>query len=292
MLPVQDLAALIAVADAGSIHRAAEVLGRTQPAVTQAIQRLEEAVGFALLDRSGYRVTLTERGAIFAKRARATVKQSRDLHAFARVLECGVEAQLRISVHGAIPTTAWMHLIAEIPERFPDTVLEIYSGEGDAPIRTLQNDESDLAIVLASAAYHRTTGLECKPLGEMAFVNVVRAAHVTSDDEEKLASLPQILVADFDDPATSYGVVEGHRYWRVSNHSIKAAAIAAGAGWGSVPAHLVEHELNEGLLRSIAYRGIGPQSMRSFFLYQKHGKPQGPVATFIWEACTNKNSGK
>src|SRR5262245_32235039 len=68
MFVVHDLAALVAVAESGSVRRGASALGRTQPAVSQAIQRLEEAAGFALLDRSGYRVRLTERGETFVKR--------------------------------------------------------------------------------------------------------------------------------------------------------------------------------------------------------------------------------
>ncbi len=283
MLPSHDLAALVAVADEGSIHRAAVILGRTQPAVTQAIQRLEEAVGFPLLDRSGYRVKLTERGETFVKRARATVKQARNLRAFAAVLSGGVEARLRIAIHGAIATTSWMHLIKDISERFPDTVLELQMGEGDAPIRRLTHNESDLAIVLSSVANHHVAGIVYRQLGETEFVNVVQTARLVSNEEDDLASLPQILVADFDDPATSYGVVEGHRYWRVSDHRIKVAAIIAGTGWGSVPATLVEAELRDGTLRPIAYRGVGPRSRHPFFVCQKNDKPQGPVATYIWE---------
>ncbi len=283
MLPSHDLAALVAVADEGSIHRAAVILGRTQPAVTQAIQRLEEAVGFPLLDRSGYRVKLTERGETFVKRARATVKQARNLRAFAAVLSGGVEARLRIAIHGAIATASWMHLIKDISERFPDTVLELQMGEGDAPIRRLTHNESDLAIVLSSVANHHVAGIVYRQLGETEFVNVVQTARLVSNEEDDLASLPQILVADFDDPATSYGVVEGHRYWRVSDHRIKVAAIIAGTGWGSVPATLVEAELRDGTLRPIAYRGVGPRSRHPFFVCQKNDKPQGPVATYIWE---------
>jgi DNA-binding transcriptional LysR family regulator len=55
MFVIHDLAVLVAVADGGSVRSAAAALGRTQPAVSQAIQRLEGAVGFSLLDRSGYR---------------------------------------------------------------------------------------------------------------------------------------------------------------------------------------------------------------------------------------------
>jgi DNA-binding transcriptional LysR family regulator len=283
MFAAQDLAALVAVADSGSIHKAAASLGRTQPAVTQAIQRLEEAVGFELLDRSGYRVRLTERGETFVKRARVSVNQARDLRAFASVLSRGVEARLRIIVHGAIPPTAWLHLIADIPEQFSDTALEIESAEGDAPMRRLLSGAADLAIALLPAPDRHASGVESQLLGEIEFVNVVQTRRLVSDLERDLAALPQILVADFDDPETSYGVVAGHRYWRVSDHRTKAAVIAAGIGWGSVPASLVDQALQDSNVSAIAYRGIGPRSRWPFFLYRKRDVARGPLAVFVWD---------
>jgi DNA-binding transcriptional LysR family regulator len=282
MFASHDLAALVAVADSGSIHRAASALGRTQPAVTQAIQRLEEAVGFTLLDRSGYRVRLTERGETFVKRARVTVSQARDLRAFAAVLSRGVEARLRIVAHGAIPLNAWMHVITDIPQQFPDTVLEVQSAEGDAPMRLLMSDEADLAIALMPAPERHASGVESLPLGEIDFVNVVQTSRLVSDLERDLAGLPQILVADFDDLKASYGVLGGHRYWRVSDHRTKAAVIAAGTGWGSVPATMVDQALQDGSLSVIAYRGIGPRSRWPFYLYRKRDAARGPLAEFIW----------
>jgi DNA-binding transcriptional LysR family regulator len=289
MFAAHDLAALVAVADGGSVRRAAIALCRTQPAVSQAIQRLEEAVGFPLLDRSGYRAKLTERGETFVKRARASVKQARDLRAFAGVLSRGVEARLRIGVHGAIPIASWFHLISDVAARYPDTVLEIQLGEGDAPLRRLMNDEADLVIVLGSVPAY-AMGVHSRPLGELEFVNVVRTDRLGSSLQEDLASLPQVLVADFEDPATAYGVVEGHRYWRVSDHRIKVAAIIAGVGWGSVPALMVGAALQDGTLSPITYRGLGPKSRRPFYLYRQRDKPQGPVASFIWNKCEGQPS--
>jgi DNA-binding transcriptional LysR family regulator len=281
MFAAQDLAALVAIADHGSVRRAAATLGRTQPAVTQAIQRLEGAVGFPLLDRSGYRVTLTERGETFVKRARATVKQARDLRAFAGVLSRGVEARLRVGIHGAIPIASWMYLINEVAERFPDTALEVQLGEGDAPLRWLTSDSADLAILLSPGPAYAISA-DSRLLGELDFVNVVRTDRLGTNLEDSLAQLPQILVADFEDPATGYGVAEGHRYWRVSDHRVKVAAIIAGSGWGSVPEAMVEAALREGLLSTIVPRGMGPRSRRPFHIYQRREKLRGPVANFIW----------
>jgi len=291
MFAAHDLAALVAVADSGSVHRAASVLGRTQPAVTQAIQRLEEAVGFALLDRSGYRVRLTARGETFVKRARVAVSQARDLRTFASVLSRGVEARLRLAVHGAIPLEEWTHLLADVPQEFPDTVLEVHAFEGDAPFRKLAKGECDLAIALTSAPDRHAPGIERTALGELEFVTVVQTRRLTSDLEHDLAGVPQILVADFDDPSSAFGVVEGHRYWRVSDHRTKAAFIMTGAGWGSVPAVLVEAPLRDGSLSVITYRGVGPRSRRPFFLYRKRDAAHGPLAAFLWDRCAAAATG-
>lgn len=49
----------------GSITRAAEALHISQPSISEAIRRLEDEFGYALLDRQGKRFALTTEGAIF-----------------------------------------------------------------------------------------------------------------------------------------------------------------------------------------------------------------------------------
>lgn len=283
MFAVHDLAALVAVAESGSVRRAAVLLGRTQPAVSQAIQRLEEAVGFCLLDRSAYRARLTERGETFVQRARGTVNQARDLQAFATALSRGVEARLRVGVHGALPAAGWTHLLRDVETQFPDTVFEVQAGEGDAPLRRLLDDEADLAVVLCPAVHRHAPHLSFLPLGELEFVTVVHTRRLGGNLAADLAPLPQILVADFDDPITRYGVVEGHRFWRVADHRLKAELIGAGQGWGSVPVALVAPALADGTLTAISYRGAGPRSLQPYYLCRKQARPQGPAAHHIWQ---------
>lgn len=61
-MELHELRVLVAVAEARSFSRAAGKLGRTQPAVSQAIKRLEEEVGEPLVDRTSRDGTLTEAG--------------------------------------------------------------------------------------------------------------------------------------------------------------------------------------------------------------------------------------
>ena len=64
------LKSFIAVVETGSFSQAAERVGRTQPAVSLQIKKLEEELNCPLFDRSNRKATLTEQGAIFLGYAR------------------------------------------------------------------------------------------------------------------------------------------------------------------------------------------------------------------------------
>jgi DNA-binding transcriptional LysR family regulator len=62
---LHELQCFDAVACAGSFQAAADKLHRTHPTVFAAVRKLEQQLGLKLLDRSGYRVALTEGGRSF-----------------------------------------------------------------------------------------------------------------------------------------------------------------------------------------------------------------------------------
>lgn len=65
-----QLAAVVAVADAGSFTAAAEVLGHSQPAVSQAVRGVERELGVQLFDRRATGVLVTSAGEAFLGPAR------------------------------------------------------------------------------------------------------------------------------------------------------------------------------------------------------------------------------
>jgi DNA-binding transcriptional LysR family regulator len=282
-----DLAVLLAVADTGSLRKAAERVHKTQSAVSQAIQRMETAVGFALLDRSAYRATLTSKGELFAKRARPMLHQSERLRAFARLVAQGVEDRVCIAVHGAIAPAFWSGLFGNIARVYADTVFEVRAGEGDHPLRALAEGRTDLALLLSAPPDRLALGLDHVQVGAMDFATCVRSDLVHgANAEEVLQSLPQVLVSDFEDASgTGFGVVEGHRHWRVSHHAAKAAVILQGLGWGSVPRDLVAAALDSGLLTTVAFGAISRGSRRPISLYRQRDRTMGPVVSAIWAAA-------
>lgn len=78
-MELSALKVFLAVATERSFSRAADKLGRTQPAVSLAIQRLEAELGERLIDRSATPLLLTDAGQIVAEHARRFENLSRDL---------------------------------------------------------------------------------------------------------------------------------------------------------------------------------------------------------------------
>ena len=68
-MDINQLEVLVTVARERSFSRAAEVLNRTQPAISQAIRRLESEIGERLFDRSSKDGTLTFAGEVLLTHA-------------------------------------------------------------------------------------------------------------------------------------------------------------------------------------------------------------------------------
>src|SRR3954462_9253608 len=122
-----DIAALktfLAVAQERSFSRAAAKVHRTQPAVSQAVRRLEVDLGEQLFDRSSKTGTLTDAGRVLqnygerlvrlAEEAESAMRELRDLRR-GRVLIGANEA----AVHTLLP------LIARFRERYPDIAADV-----------------------------------------------------------------------------------------------------------------------------------------------------------------------
>ena len=122
-----DMSALrifLAVAEERSFSRAAAKVHRTQPAVSQAVKRLEDDLGEQLFDRSSKSGTLTDAGRVLqnygqrlvrlAEEAESAMRELRDLRR-GRVLIGANEA----AVHTLLP------LMASFRERFPDIAIDV-----------------------------------------------------------------------------------------------------------------------------------------------------------------------
>lgn len=71
---IRHLRIFLAVAECNSISKAIEKVFLSQPAITQAISKLEVSLGTVLFERKSYGMYLTEEGDVFAERVRAAMQ--------------------------------------------------------------------------------------------------------------------------------------------------------------------------------------------------------------------------
>jgi DNA-binding transcriptional LysR family regulator len=107
-MQLQDLHAFELVAAERSFSKAAKKLRRTQPAVSQAIRRLEDELGERLVDRTSRDGALTEAGTLLREHATRLLRAAADAEAAVRELQLVRRGRVIIganeaAVHSVLP---------------------------------------------------------------------------------------------------------------------------------------------------------------------------------------------
>lgn len=120
----EDLRVFVTVAAERSFSRAARKLRRTQPAVSQAIRRLEEASGERLIDRSSRDGTLTDAGELLLDYGTRLVRLADEASAAVADLRKVRSGRVVIGANeGSV--AAVLPLIAAFQKEYPDVLVEV-----------------------------------------------------------------------------------------------------------------------------------------------------------------------
>jgi DNA-binding transcriptional LysR family regulator len=122
-----DLAALqifLAVAAERSFSRAAAKVHRTQPAVSQAVRRLEIELGETLFDRSSKSGTLTDAGRVLQNYGQRLVRLAEETESAMRELRDLRRGRVLIGANEAAVHTL-LPLIARFRQHVPDVVVDV-----------------------------------------------------------------------------------------------------------------------------------------------------------------------
>jgi DNA-binding transcriptional LysR family regulator len=131
----------------GSFSKAADTVGRTQPAVSIAIRRLEEEVGAPLFDRSQKTPTLTEAGLAiqdYARRILILRDQARGAVNELRELKRGL---VRVGANESTSLYLLPQVILSFREKHPEVKVEIYRHVSERLPREVLGRNVDFAVL-------------------------------------------------------------------------------------------------------------------------------------------------
>src|SRR6188508_2529247 len=183
-----DLTAIrifLAVAEERSFSRAAAKVRRTQPAVSQAVKRLEDDLGEQLFDRSSKSGTLTDAGRVLQNYGQRLVRLAEETESAMRELRDLRRGRVLIGANEAAIHTL-LPLIARFRARYPDIAIDVRR----VPARQIAVEVQQGSLDFGALTFHPTEeGLLQVPVGSDELVLLVPPTH-------PLATRRQVSMAD------------------------------------------------------------------------------------------------
>ncbi|MCR4283667.1 MAG: LysR family transcriptional regulator [Bauldia sp.] len=177
----------VAVAESGSISRAARQLSVSQSAVTEAVKVLESDVGAALLERSGRGVSLTHRGQMFLRHASRILEAVADAR---RTLpgDDSPAGELHLGASSVVAGYTLADLLARFRRAFPAVAVRAVEDSPEYLEHLLINGELDVAVMVVSRL-REPAALEARTIEESAYRLWVALGH-------PLAAVKVVSLAD------------------------------------------------------------------------------------------------
>lgn len=262
-MEMTQLEFFLKVVEEGSFSRAADVVCRTQPAVSIAIRRLEEEIEAPLFDRSQKTPTLTAAGEVvrgYAQRILALRDQARQTVAQLRSLQQGC---VRIGANESTSLYLLPHVILTFRDQHPDVKVELNRHLSERLPREVLNSNVDFAV-LAFEPLDRDLESFCVLTDEL--VLILNPAHPLA--QEKSVTVKELGKESF----VAHNVRTGSRNKVVElfaaqqtplNISFELDTIETikrfvrlNIGPAFVPRMCVREELERGLLATVPVQGL------------------------------------
>jgi DNA-binding transcriptional LysR family regulator len=251
-LTLDQFLVFTSVATDGSFSATARRMNRAQSAVTYAIQKLEDQLGLLLFDRSSYRPVLTEAGAALLPRAIRIIREVEAFSDQARGITQGLEPELTLVVDAMFPMPRIVDALRVFRERYPTVPTRIYVASLGATANLVLDGTCTFGIALTFAV--QGTDLRTHPIETVRMVAVAAPCHPLSAlrrpiPTEDLQQHVQLVLTDHSGRTDNRdnGVLS-RRNWRLGDLGAKHAMLLGGLGWGGMPMHMVQADLDAGRL--------------------------------------------
>lgn len=145
-LPTDVLRTFLAVIDLGSFTKAGQLLGRTQPAISLQIRKLEELVGKTLMDTSGRNIALTREGESLARYARQLLAMNDEI--VARLQRKESTGSLRVGLPNDYAVAFFQKALAHFSKQHQDVAISIHCDTSELLLPMFVKDELDIVVAM------------------------------------------------------------------------------------------------------------------------------------------------
>lgn len=294
-MELRHLRYFIAVAEELHFGRAAQVLGISQPPLSQQIQALEQEVGARLFERTNRRVELSEAGRLFLQEARLALAQVDKAADVARRAQLGELGELKIGFTSSAPFNSSIpQAIFAFRQAFPAVHLNLQEMSSTEVAESLVDESIQVGLMRPLPLPDSLSVVE---LMREPLVAVLNAGHPLVQGSERGLHLAQLAQEPFVFFPRTYGsglyaqLLNLARDAGFSPHFAQEAGeamtiiglVAAGLGVSVLPASYQRIRIDGVVYRTL----LDQEAVTAVWLVQRKGV-QTPMAKAFVELLTRK----
>ncbi|HET7400363.1 MAG TPA: LysR family transcriptional regulator [Usitatibacter sp.] len=286
-IALNDLLAFRAVAELGNFRRAAESVHLSQPAFSRRIEKLEQALGVRLLERTTRRVTLTAVGREFEQKVRGVLDELDATLLAVRGIAATRMGEVTIA---CVPSTVHYYL-SDVIRRYhaaaPKVRIKVLDAGANEVLAAVARGEADFGIDFLGS---QEGDLDFEPLVEERFVAACRRDHALA--RSRRVTWAQLAEHDY----ISVGRASGNRVlldqalaglarrplaiYETQHVNTALGLVEAGLGVAAIPSMAMPGR-DHPLLVSVPL--VDPVVTRKVGLIRRRGRSLSPAARQLYE---------
>lgn len=285
---LDDLQAFRAVAELGNFSRAAERVHLSQPAFSRRIDKLEQALGVKLLERSTRRVALTTVGREFLRRVQGVLDELDSTLLGIRGVAASRMGEVTVA---CVPSTVY-YAVSRVVQRFraeyPRTRVKVYDAGANEVLQAVVRGEADFGLNFIGS---QEAGIEFSTLVEERFVAACRRDHPLA--RRRRVAWAELVAHDVVAVAQSSGNrllidqalaglgLQMHTVCEAQHVTAMLGLVEAGLGVAAVPAMAMP---GAGHAQLVGIPLDTPVVTRRMGLIRRAGRPLAPAAQPLYDA--------
>lgn len=288
---LNDLLAFRAVAELGNFRKAAESVHLSQPAFSRRIEKLEQALGVRLLERTTRRVTLTAVGRDFERKVRELLDELDTTLLGIRGVAATRMGEVTVA---CVPSTVYYYLsqvIRRYHELCPKVRVKVFDASANEVLAAVARGEADFGLNFMGA---QEGDLDFKPLVEERFVAACRRDHPLA----KLRRVTWAQLSDYEfisisrssgnrlllDQALASVPNRPQSIYETQHVTTALGLVEAGLGVAAVPSTAMPGS-DHPLLVSVPL--VDPVVSRKIGLIRRRGRPLSPAAQQLFDLLSD-----
>lgn len=146
-MDIRQLRYFVAIVEAGSFSKAADLLRVAQPGLSQHVRHMEADLGVELLFRSPQGVCATEAGETLLRQARLILSQIEVAQEMVRDVQAEPQGEVRFGLPGTVSQMLCVPLVSEARRRYPKIKLRVAEAMSGFVLDWLRDGKIDLGVL-------------------------------------------------------------------------------------------------------------------------------------------------